>query len=63
MLNKVDQLDASLIDEQSKLLLKTLLIDALPSQLASKYSPELTLAIDFLLFRFTVATSGTSREI
>ena len=59
ILNKVDQLDAQLIDEQSKLLLKSLLIQALPSQATARLSNEITLVIDYLFFRFTVASKET----
>lgn len=44
------------------MLLKSLLLQALPTSVASKFSHELTFAIDYLFFRFTTATSNTKRE-
>jgi|688.fasta_scaffold1890513_1 hypothetical protein len=61
-INKVDQLDANLIDDQSKMLLKSSLLQAFPTTIVTKYSHEITLLIDYLFFRFTVATSSSKFE-
>ena len=54
-LNKVDQMDAHLIDEQSKMLLKSTLVAVFPQQWVIKRSHEIQLLLDFLFFRFTTA--------
>ena len=55
VLNKVDQLDAYLIDTQSKELLKTALVRTLPQHLVLHNTLEIQLALDYLFFRFTTA--------
>ena len=54
-LNKVDQMDADLIDEQSKMLLKQTLISVFPQNWVIKRPYEIQLVLDFLFFRCTTA--------
>ena len=56
-LNKVDQMDAFMIDEQSKMLLKSTLVSVFPQKWVIKNPHEIQLLLDFLFFRLTTARS------
>ena len=51
-------MDAYMIDEQSKMLLKSVLVSAFPQNLVIRRPHEIQLLLDFLFFRFTTAAGG-----
>ena len=55
-LNRVDQLDAAIIDTESKQILMRQLVNCFPQWVVNKYTAEIGLLLDYLFFRFTVAT-------
>ena len=65
-INKVDQLDAYLIDTQSKELLKQSLMKVFPQKIVLNNTLEIQLLLDFLFFRFTtskgIQTPGNSLQ-
>ena len=54
-LSQVDQMDAFITDNESKILLKSALVNVFPQNVVIRYSDELQLLLDFLFFRFTTA--------
>ena len=54
-LSQVDQLDAFITDNESKMLLKSALVNVFPQKWVLTYSNELQLLLDYLFFRFTTA--------
>lgn len=54
-INRVDQLDAAIIDTEAKQILMRQLVNCFPQGIVSRYSAEITLLLDYLFFRFTVS--------
>ena len=48
-------MDAFITDNESKILLKSALVNVFPQKVVIRYSDELQLLLDVLFFRFTTA--------